>query len=636
MQAKEARRTQVMIGNPSEKDFKGMVSRNMIKNCPVTTTDITNAHTIFGPDLPSIRGKTVRRTPAPVVADYVAVPRALVEQNKVVTLAADVIFVDGTAFLITVSRRIKFITAEHVQVRTATSLSKHLTCVLQVYGRAGFKVRTILMDGEFEKVRNLMPCVECNMTAAKEHVSEAERTIRTIKERTRGLLATLSFQHLPRRMKIEFINFMVLWLNAFPVKNGLSSMFSPRELLVRWRLDYTKHCRVLPGTYCEVHDEPLPSNTMTPRTHEAIAMGPTGNLQGSVKFFCLNTGRILKRRSFTALPMPDRVIKRVNNIGLRNKQGRMFRFLNRRREPYKWTDSVPEDDPEFQGLLEDAEEAAYPDISAEPPGVEIESEEADFSAVTDDPEPDFEQLAAAALDNAGINPQDRLHAAQAAHTAAEAARAAAAAAFEHRGPALVEANQDEIVYEITFDLPDAGLIGGNAVTVHPPAPVPGANIIDMAHDTVEFLTDTTDTPDAIPTNRRYPLRSCRSAVGHQPYDTYAPRMTFLQLGEVRAHRSVLDATQHMRMTREERLHATTWSDMEPPINDTEHAVDPELLTDSEDEIKVWGYLMTHYNLKPGLRKFGEKGAKAAMDELTQLHIMDTWTAMDPSKITQED
>ena len=65
--------------------------------------------------------------------------------------------------------------------------------------------------------------------------------------------------------------------------------------------------------------------------------------------------------------MPDRVIKRVNDIGLREKQGRTFRFLNRRGEPYEWTDSVPDDDPEFQGLLEDEEEAAYPNISAEPP-----------------------------------------------------------------------------------------------------------------------------------------------------------------------------------------------------------------------------------------------------------------------------
>ena len=78
----------------------------------------------------------------------------------------------------------KFVTAEHVPVRTATNLSKHITRVLEVYKQAGFVLRTILMDGEFEKIRPLLPNLECNTTAAKEHISEAERTIRTIKERT--------------------------------------------------------------------------------------------------------------------------------------------------------------------------------------------------------------------------------------------------------------------------------------------------------------------------------------------------------------------------------------------------------------------------------------------------------------------
>jgi hypothetical protein len=264
LQAKEAQRAQAMIGNPSKGDFKGMVSGNLIKNCPITTTDITNACKIFGPDLASIQGKTVRQTPAPVVADYVAVPCLLVEQNGIMMMAADVFFVDGAAFLVTLSRWIKFITVEHVPVRMAISLSKHRTHVLQVYERAGFRVRTILMDGEFEKMQDLIPRVECNTMAAKEHVSKAERAIRTIKERMRGLVATLPFQHIPRHMKIEFVYFMVLWLNAFPVKNGILAVYSPRELLVRWQIDYSKHCRVLPGTYCEVHDEPPPSNTMTP------------------------------------------------------------------------------------------------------------------------------------------------------------------------------------------------------------------------------------------------------------------------------------------------------------------------------------------------------------------------------------
>ncbi len=71
LKAKEAGQGQAMIGNPSKGDYRGLVSRNMISNCPIAPTDITNAIAIFGPDLASVQGKTVRRTPAPVVADHV-------------------------------------------------------------------------------------------------------------------------------------------------------------------------------------------------------------------------------------------------------------------------------------------------------------------------------------------------------------------------------------------------------------------------------------------------------------------------------------------------------------------------------------------------------------------------------------
>ncbi len=144
------------------------MSGNLIPNCPITRANISNACKFLGPDLASIHGKTVQRMPAPVVADYVAIPWQLVDANKAVTLAADVFFMDGIAFLITVSRRIKFVTTEHLPVRTATSLSKNLQQVLLVYRRDGFRVRSILMDEEFEKVKGLMPTVECNTTTAKD------------------------------------------------------------------------------------------------------------------------------------------------------------------------------------------------------------------------------------------------------------------------------------------------------------------------------------------------------------------------------------------------------------------------------------------------------------------------------------
>ncbi len=82
------------------------------------------------------------------------------------------------------------------------------------------------------------------------------------------------------------------------------------------------------------------------------------------------------------------------------------------------------------------------------------------------------------------------------------------------------------------------------------------------------------------------------------------------------------------------MHATMTSDLD--VDNITHQVDPELCATSEDELAVWGYLMTQYNLKPGLRKFGERGATAAISKLTQLHVMDTWTVMDPTKLTRDD
>jgi hypothetical protein len=47
------------------------------------------------------------------------------------------------------------------------------------------------MDNEFEKLTSLVPIIQINTTAAKEHVPEIKRRIRLIKERGRGILNTL-------------------------------------------------------------------------------------------------------------------------------------------------------------------------------------------------------------------------------------------------------------------------------------------------------------------------------------------------------------------------------------------------------------------------------------------------------------
>ena len=51
-------------------------------------------------------------------------------------------------------------------------------------------------------------------------------------------------------------------------------------------------------------------------------------------------------------------------------------------------------------------------------------------------------------------------------------------------------------------------------------------------------------------------------------------------------------------------------------------------------MSVMKYLLTQYNLKAGLKHFGEKGIAAAKGELTQLHVMDTWVLEDPTMLSR--
>jgi hypothetical protein len=138
-----------------------MVRSNMIHNCPVTPSIISAAHKIFGPDIASLKGKTTRRTPQPVLTDYVQIPKEILELTKDVILAVDVMFVDGILFVVSLSRKIKFTTSEYVPRR-----SKSLKKIINIYNHRGFNVVTALMDREFEPLRDEVPEVTLNTTAA--------------------------------------------------------------------------------------------------------------------------------------------------------------------------------------------------------------------------------------------------------------------------------------------------------------------------------------------------------------------------------------------------------------------------------------------------------------------------------------
>ena len=124
----------------------------------------------------------------------------------------------------------------------------------------------MLMDNEFNKVADELPQFIINATTANEHVGEVEWHIRLIKERAQGIMATLPFKSIPKIMIIHLIHYCTMWLNAFPVKSGISSKWSPRELVSGSKLDPKLHAKIPFGAYCHVHDEPDKTNSMQPRT----------------------------------------------------------------------------------------------------------------------------------------------------------------------------------------------------------------------------------------------------------------------------------------------------------------------------------------------------------------------------------
>jgi hypothetical protein len=325
-QATLARKLQNVIGRPSARTFLNIVDKNLLKDCPVIRADVLAAEDIFGPNLGSIKGKTVRQTGDRVRPEYEKVPEEIMKQYQDVTLCVDLMFINKIPFLVTISRHLKFGTIEAVKSRRHKVLLPALKNVKRLYALRGFRVKHCHVDNEFEPMRmDLLDAgMQLNVVSEAEHVPEIERQIRTIKERTRCVYNTVPFKRMPSRMIIEMAHASVFWLNMFPASDGVSDIVSPRGLIIGLKLDYNKHCQLEFGTYAQIHEEH--DNSMESRTTGAIALRPTGNAQGGYYFISLTSGRRLSRSRWTTLPMPQEVIDRVHVLARRSNANRDLTF----------------------------------------------------------------------------------------------------------------------------------------------------------------------------------------------------------------------------------------------------------------------------------------------------------------------
>ncbi len=223
----------------------------------------------------------MRRGSKHIEVATVPVPAELMSQYRKVTISApDIVFVNKLPFYVTISRNTKFGTAVLIANQTHKTLIKAAREVHNIYKKRGFVIETMLMDGQFEGIAGKVADfgVMLNTVTRGKHVPEAERYIRTIKERARCIYNTMPFNKIPGRMVAERIYYCVFWLDSFPAMDGVSDALSLRAIDTGGHLDFHKHCTLEFDTYIQAHKEH--NNTMMTCTSGAIALRPAGNAQG--------------------------------------------------------------------------------------------------------------------------------------------------------------------------------------------------------------------------------------------------------------------------------------------------------------------------------------------------------------------
>ncbi len=189
------------------------------------------------------------------------------------TLTIDIFFVNKIPFFLTLSRVLYFTTVTHLPDKSFDQIFKVLKGIFYYYLQQGFRVTFIMGDGEFASLEQftnlLMGAPWLNLTSANKHKPFIEHRICVVKERVWSIRHSVPFQTIPKIIMMHMIFYAVKLLNYFPAKGGVSEIYGPKTIMSGKIIDFKKSS--LPfGTYCQVHEEKLPQNSLANRTLGAI------------------------------------------------------------------------------------------------------------------------------------------------------------------------------------------------------------------------------------------------------------------------------------------------------------------------------------------------------------------------------
>ena len=201
------------------------------------------------------------------------------------------------------------------------------------YQARGMKVTHIHADGQFKTIKSTTAKsshhkISMEIEARNVHVKRAERMIRLIKERVRGVRSMLPFEFFPKRLTIEMIYAIISNINAIPRKHTIHyGRLSVCEILTGKALVTPKACI---GSF--VHAVPTDNNTKNNpnivRTFDALYLKPKNDGPG-YWVLKIETMQPLQVHRVITAPISDSVIKLVNQAGKREGNPKGFFFADK-------------------------------------------------------------------------------------------------------------------------------------------------------------------------------------------------------------------------------------------------------------------------------------------------------------------
>ena len=317
--AEGAQRLQQKLGWPSLEQFKHIIGNNLVRNSNITIDDIDRAQFLFGTSTPLLKGKMTRSPNSRERIPRVSIPPSILTYHRKVKLHVDFFFVNKLPFLHTKSEDLNFLTVQSGQTRSKAAILEGISKVIEIYHSRGFKVVAVHGDGEFDmdSLRAKIMPADLEINGRDEHDGVIERSVRTVKDRSRCICHSLPYQYYPKLLTNSMVECVINWLNAFPFKSGVSQTMGPSTIVLGKPAPDVSRKSAVFG--CYVMGFTRTRNDMTERSEEAISLG-TLNDSGAHYFMSLKTGRKIKCHRWEELPITDEVIERVENLAKEEKQ----------------------------------------------------------------------------------------------------------------------------------------------------------------------------------------------------------------------------------------------------------------------------------------------------------------------------